>query len=242
MLYLQRVLAACVAALMVSCTPVFAQNAKTYLHPRAIELLPMVVRETDTYFPDIPHRHYSMGLIEHESCISLKHSRCWLPTSRLKTAREEGLGLGQLTRTWHPDGRVRFDTLADMRRLYPQSLSELSWDTLRNRPDLQVRTMILMTRQSYKTLSGVKDPTERLKMADSAYNGGITNVIRSRAVCGLAKGCDPQRWYSNVERYNQKSTKILYDTRSPRDINNHHVRDVFETRMPKFEPLFKKVS
>lgn len=99
-----------------------------------------------------------------------------------------------------------------------------------------------MTRQSYKTLSGVKDSSERLKMADSAYNGGITNVIRSRAVCGLAKGCDPQLWFGHVEKYNQKPTKILYDTRSPKDINNHHVKDVFMTRMPKFKPLFQKVS
>lgn len=78
-------------------------------------------------------------------------------------------------------------------------------------------------------------------MADSAYNGGIRDVIRSRTVCGLASGCDPNVWFNNVENYNVKSTKILYGKRSARDINNNHVRDVVITRAPKYLEEFKKL-
>lgn len=220
--------------------PAFSQSVATYIHPRATVLLPLVAQEAVAHAPEISQRHYFAGLIEHESCISLKHSRCWSPTSELKTHREQGLGLAQLTRAWGKTGSLRFDTLADLRRQYPNQLGQLHWDTLKNRPDLQIRAMVILTRQNYRQLSTVSDKTERLKMADSAYNGGLQNIHRSRSVCGLAKNCNPQIWFNHTERYNQKSSKILYDVRSARSINNHHVRDVFENRMPKFKPYFSE--
>lgn len=211
----------------------------TYISPRAFELFPLIQSEVDKNFQNFPHPEYFPALIEHESCISLTHSKCWKSTSRLKTSKEEGIGLGQLTRTWK-NGKLRFDTLADMKRAYPRELGELSWSTIQNRSDLQIRTMIVMTRDNYKSLYAVKDTYERTKMADSAYNGGRLNVERSRRVCAMSKGCNPQIWFNNVERYNQKPNVILYGDRTVRQINNHHVRDVFEVRIHKFQPFFTK--
>lgn len=210
-----------------------------YIHPRSISLIPVIQREVNDHFPQTNLPHYFPALIEHESCISLTHSRCWKSTSRLKTEREEGVGLGQITRAWK-NGALRFDTLADMKRAYPRELNELSWATIQTRSDLQIRAMVIMTRDNYKSLVAVKDETERMKMADSEYNGGRLNVERSRRVCGMTKGCNPQIWFDNVERYNQKPNVILYGDRTVREINNHHVRDVFQVRMNKFKPFFNQ--
>ena len=211
-----------------------AQNPKTYIHDRAKQYIPIILQETKTYFPEGIERAYVPALIEHESCISLKHSRCWSPQSELKTSRERGVGLGQITKAFKADGSIRFDALAGLKAKYKQDLQEVTWDNVKYRPELQIRMIILMVRDEYRGLYMVSDPYRRYQFADSAYNGGRRDVLKARQVCGLAAQCDPQHWFDHTERYNVKSRKLLYGNRSARDINNHHVRDVFETRLPKF--------
>ncbi len=221
-----------------------AQDVKTYIHPRAVALIPVIKQELAQNFNTIPFPWYLPGLIEHESCISLKHSRCWSPTSKLDTKwkstgkqRELGVGLGQITKAWTEAGQLRFDTLANLKRMYPKELGYLTWDNMMDHPELQIRAMLLLLKSDYNTLNPVPDPVERLKMADSAYNGGVRDVQRARKTCGLTKGCNPDLWFNHVEIHSPKSTKVMYGNRSPRDINLHHVRDVFHTRMYKFKPL-----
>ena len=200
----------------------FGKAAHAQVPTRAHQHLPTLAAEIDRGWPEIPLRTYMPGLIEHESCISLTHSRCWSPTSRLKSAREEGAGLGQLTRAWHPDGRTRFDALANLRDQHP-ALRDLDWATIYQRPDLQLRA--------------VRDPMQRLAMADAAYNGGLGGVNKERRACQLAAGCDPQQWWGHVERYCLKSRQALYSGRSACDINRHHVLDVVKKRAPKYQGL-----
>lgn len=222
-----------------------AQDVKTYIHPRAIELYPAMRKEVPAIFPEIPIGAYPLALIEHESCITLKHSRCFSVTSELKTywadgtPRENGVGLPQITRAWKQDGSVRMDTLANLKKLYPTELKGVTWETMRTSPDQQVRTMLLLLQDDYKSLYIVPDPVERLKFTDSAYNGGRKDALSARKVCGMTKGCDPNQWFGHVEKHSVKSDKVLYGGRSPKEINNHHVRDVFLTRLPKFQNSFK---
>jgi hypothetical protein len=205
------------------------------VHPRAVALAPVLIVEIERHWSEVPRREYVPALISHESCITYTHSRCWAPTSRLRSQREEGAGLGQLTRAWHPDGRLRFDALADLRDRHP-ALRELDWATIYSRPDLQVRSLVLMSRDNWNALRTVADPMERLAMADAAYNGGLGGVKRERRACQIASACDPQRWWGHVERHCLKSRMPLYGTRSACDINRHHVVDVW-ARMPRYAGL-----
>lgn len=173
------------------------------------------------------------ALIEHESCVTLRHPRCWSATSRLKSPREEGAGLGQLTRAWRPDGSLRFDALTDMRARHP-ALRELSWSNVYQRPDLQIRALVLMGRDNYAALDMIASPAERLAMADAAYNGGLGGVRTDRRACQVTAGCDPQRWWGHVERTCTKSRVALYAGRSACEINRHHVSDVLRHRAPKY--------
>lgn len=206
----------------------------------AITYKDMFLAEKARVLPVIPDA-YPFALGEQESCIHLKHKKCMNPGSRLKTSREEGAGLFQITRAYRADGSLRFDSLDDMVKRYNDELHELSWRNVYSRPDLQIRAMLLMVKESYKKLYKVSDPIERLKMTDSAYNGGIGDVNKSRIACGLAKNCDPNIWFDHVEKYNVKSTRILYDTRSAKDINLEHVRSVFEIRLPKYDRWLKQL-
>lgn len=211
-----------------------AQDVRTFIPPQAEQHRATLRHELASAWPDHPMPRSVPALVEHESCISLKHSRCWNATSRLKSAREEGAGLGQITRAYNPDGSLRFDALAEMRSRHPE-LRELSWANVYQRPDLQLRTLVLMSRDNYRALGAITDPGQRLAFADAAYNGGLGGVQKDRRACQITAGCDPQRWFGHVEGTCTKSRSALYGQRSACDINRHHVRDVLLTRAPKYE-------
>jgi hypothetical protein len=213
----------------------FSAMSADYVPPQAFQYKDMISSELDKHFPNIPNKHYIPALFEHESCISLKHKRCWNSKSQLKTSREEGAGLLQITRAYNADGSLRFDSLYEMRTRYKTELKDASWSTIYGRPDVQIRMGILMSRDNYNKLYDVPDSYEKLKMADAAYNGGMGGLQKERRLCGLTKGCNPNVWFGNVERMTVKSMKPIYGNRSPWDINRHHVADVINTRMPKYE-------
>lgn len=203
-----------------------AADISTYIAPQTHQYLPMLQAERARFWPDHPLPGVLPALIEHESgCFSMPR-KCWNPSSRLKSAREEGAGFGQITRAYRADGSVRFDALAEIRDRHP-ALGEWSWDNVYRRPDLQLRAVVLKARDDYQVLRAVRDPIERLRFADAAYNGGMGGVQAERRACGLVDGCNPQRWHGHVERHCLKSKAALYGNRSACDINRHHVRDVF---------------
>lgn len=216
----------------------FAQkvDVKTYIPPKALTYLPVMNSEVRTYFNDTPIPQYFGGLVEQESCISLKHSRCWDPSSQLLSARERGAGLGQITKAFREDGSIRFDSLSDLRKAHMQDLKDLSWSNVVSRPDLQIRSILLMSKDNYKIFFAVNDVVERFKMMDAAYNAGPNSVKKRRLRCGLTKDCNPQTWDENVGSMQVLSLKPIYGTRSPQFINDEHVDMIFNIRMNKYKP------
>lgn len=217
-------------------TMVFAEV--DIIPPQAFTYRDTIKLELDSNFSDLYNYNYVPSLVEHESCITLKHKKCWNSLSRLKTAREEGAGLGQVTRAFNSDGSVRFDTLSAMSKRYKLELREAKWETIYQRPDIQLRIMILMLRDDYKKLFTIENKENRMQMVDAAYNGGLGGVLKERRACGLSKNCNPNIWFNNVEKYCLKSKKVLYGTRSACDINRHHVEDVFHSNIPKYNKSY----
>lgn len=214
---------------------VLGQDVKTHIPAQASTWqIPLKAEQMD-HWRDMKITHYLPALIEHESCISLKHSKCWNPGARLKTEREEGAGLTQLTRTWHKDGTLRFDVLAELRGTYPQ-LRELSWSNVYQRPDLQFRGAVLKLKGIHDRIPAqVTNTWSRYHFMDASYNGGEGGLKKDRSLCALKQGCDPAKWFGHVEATCSKSLKPMYGTRGPCDINRYHVKDVFQNRLPKYE-------
>lgn len=213
-----------------------AADVRSYIPANAATFVPILRLEQRKAWPDHPRPALLAGLVEQESCLSLTHSRCWSPASRLKTSREEGAGLGQITRAYRADGTQRFDSLEDMRRQYPD-LREWSWANVYKRPDLQLRAIVLMNRANYQALEAVTSKDARLAFTNAAYNGGLSGVRSERRACGLKSGCDPQQWFGHVEHTCTKSRAVLYGNRSACDINRHHVRMVMLVRSAKYARL-----
>lgn len=195
---------------------------------------PVLKVEQMAYWSDHPDPALLAALVEQESCVSLKSKRCWNPESRLKTSREEGAGMGQITRAYRPDGSLRFDSLAELRGRYSSQLKGWSWDNVYARPDLQLRALVLMTRDAAMRFKGADD---WLEFADAAYNGGMGGVQKERRACQVREGCDPGKWFGHVENLCLKSKRSLYGGRNACDINREHVHNVFHVRKAKYTGL-----
>ena len=192
---------------------------------------PILKAEQRAHWPNHPDPAILAALVEQESCASLKSPRCWNPAARLKSAREEGAGMGQITRAYRADGSVRFDALAGLRDQYGAELAGWSWDNVYQRPDLQLRALVLMSRDSAQAFRGAP---AWLAFGDAGYNGGVAGAQKERRACKLSAGCDPGQWFGHVELHCLKSRQPLYGGRSACDINREHVRNVLLVRRTKY--------
>lgn len=202
----------------------------------ALALLPVLKAEQLRWWPDHPLPSALGAQIEQETCYHLKHPKCWSPQARLKTAREEGYGLGQITRTWDKLGAQRFDSLAEMRSQFPDALGAWSWNTASlHDPRMQMRGLILMDWRNYRALTDASDPGERLAMALVAYNGGLGGLRSDQKVCAGTRGCDPARWWGHVEHTSLKQKTALPGYgRSFFAINREYPVNILVTRRVRY--------
>ncbi len=209
---------------------------------RAEAMAPMIVDEINAHWPKIPRRSYLGALFEQESCRSLSHSMCWSSTARLKTSREEGGGLAQLTRAWTKTGALRFDSLDEVRRMAPSALEDLDWQSVYERPELSVRAAIIKLRgcdARLQALSPDLDALVRVAFCDAAYNGGWSHLQQDRQLCTLRAGCDADQWFGHVELHSVKSREKWQGYgQSAYDINREHVRNTvpLHSRRMKYLP------
>ncbi|EPT1451945.1 hypothetical protein ACVOZ6_003533 [Escherichia coli] len=208
-------------------------GAKTYLSE--------LVRHQLDLWPDAPQPHFLAGQIEQESCISLKHSRCWSPRAELKTKRENGIGFGQVTRAYNADGSIRFDVIDDLSRQHPE-LSGWGWETRYN-ATYQLKALVLMDRGIYARVKGAASDTDRLAFMLSAYNGGEGGLRQDRRLCANTKGCDQNRWKGHVERTSLKAKAATPGYgKSFFHINREYVTNVLDVRSAKYQPYFESFT
>lgn len=234
MLVLTLLFAGFMAFLMIV-SPTLAHAAEV---PAAAKpLLPILVQQQRTTWPDLVGPEFLAGQIEQESCLSLTHSKCWNPRAELKTKRENGIGLGQFTRAYRADGSVRFDKISELAATYP-SLSGWGWA---NRYDAryQLTALVEMDHGLYRQVRGAATERDRKAFTLSGYNGGAGGVLQDRRLCGNTRGCDPGRWAGHVERTSLKSrVPVPGYKQSFFAINREYVHNILDVRSPKYRAYF----
>lgn len=225
--------------------PYKPSDFKNYIPKGAYVLKPIFLDSIKTTWSDLKYPEYMFSLAETESCIHLSHSRCFNTNSKLNTARETGVGIGQITIAYrlrpnagHADFNarigVRFDALAENKHLDPR-LKDLNWDNITERADLQIVLMTAMMRRSYNTFKGMGETyMEDLRFADASYNGGIGATRQRILKCAGTPNCNKRVWFDNVEKTCIASRKALYGSRSACDINEEHVLHTTVLRLPKY--------
>lgn len=217
------------------CIPVAAAD----IPPGAVKYLPELVSVQRSVWPSAPTPSFLAGQIEQESCITLKHSKCWNPRAELKTKRENGIGFGQFTRAYKADGSIRFDKISELAATY-DSLRGWSW-AKRYDPHYQLTAIVEMDKGIFNRQKGAATDRDRLSFTLSAYNGGEAGVLQDRRLCANTRGCDSTRWMGHVANTSLKS-KVPHPgyKKSFYAINREYVTNVLDVRRPKYDPYFKR--
>lgn len=210
----------------------FAGQARAGGWPdKATPYLPVLQAEIESHWPEVPLQSALAGQTEQETCPSLTHKKCWNPRAELKTDREYGVGLGQVTTT------KRFDNFAEARKLHP-SLRDWSWED-RYDASRQLRTMILMDRAAWRKLSFATNGHERLAMTLAAYNGGLGGVLSDRRVCAAVDGCNPNIWFGHVEHHSLKNKVAAKGYgQSFFQINRAYPKNILGFRKDRYKSFF----
>jgi len=174
------------------------------LPPASLLYLPVLVAEAKRLRSPIP-THILAGQIDHETGCGWRKTACWNPRTEFKTTREQGVGLGQITRVFG-----RFDALAEMRTAHRAELAGWSWENV-NDSRYQIRAIVLKSSDNYKALRPYF--TEVVPAAVTAYNRGIGGVRADRRVCQVTRGCNPELWFGHVANTCAGSKAIIPGTK-----------------------------
>jgi hypothetical protein len=209
------------------------------LPANAYALIPSLQKAVDMEWETMTIPSLFAAQIEQESCVSLKSKGCWNPHTELKTSREYGFGLGQITIAYDANGKQRFNNFTGSKKEFPQ-LSGWTWEDRYN-PLYQIRTVVLMDKSLYnKVRWDVANEREHYAFILSAYNGGMSSVMKDRKLCEETDGCDPSKWFGHVEKYSFKSKiKIHGYGQSFYDINRGYVQNVINLRRTKYIPYME---
>ena len=189
--------------------------------------LPVLLTVQASLWPSMPDPALLAAQVEQETCITLKHSKCWNPRAELKTSREYGFGLGQLTVT------PRFNNF-EAAKGWDKTLAGWRWEG-RYDPEMQLRALVAYNRNLYSQVRFGRSEIDRLSFMFSAYNGGLGGLLKDRRICAATAGCNPERWKGHVELYSFRAkTAVKGYGKSFFEINREYVHNIMVVRSPKY--------
>jgi hypothetical protein len=213
------------------------------LPKNAYDKIPLVIKALEVDWPSMPMPSFIPSMIEQESCISVTHSKCWSSTVELKTSREYGFGLGQITIAYNSNGSVRFNVFEELKAVNP-SLRDWKWSDRYNAL-YQIRAIVLKNRLNWNKITfPTRNLWEKLAFLAAYYNSG--SPVKDMALCRSHADCDPTSWFNRkgkkgVEAYSYKSKTVKKGYgKSFFDISREYPINVLISRRPKYIPYVEK--
>lgn len=227
-----RWLVALVTLLCALCAPVGGVCAQPVPNA-ALEHLPTLRAVQREILPDLPAPWTLAGQVEQETCITLKHSKCWNPRAELKTSIEYGFGLGQITKT------AKFDNFEVIKAMDAQ-LKVWEWQDRYN-SKMQIRALVVYDRYLWRIVVKLASTLDdAMAFMYCAYNGGIGGLMKDIAICGKEGDCNSGVWFDNVELRSFRAKKPVKGYgKSFFEINREYVRNVLLVRSEKYRELMQ---
>ncbi len=163
--------------------------------------LPVLSKSLDSNWPAAPLRHIPAGQVEQESS--------WKTKATLKTSRELGRGLVQMTIAYDAKGRERFNIYKDACRV--AALKTWDWRNDPYNPRCQLTFLVLQDRANFcQVRPFFIDDTQAWKGALVCYNAGSGRWLQRRRTAKV-KGLPADRWDGGLDRaWTGGETALLY--------------------------------
>jgi len=167
------------------------------------------------HWPNAPLRHIMAGQVQQESS--------WKERATLKTSRELGRGLVQLTIAYRPDGSERFNAYRDAVRGY-KALSAWNWQQDPYNVGYQLTYLVLRDRGQFAvTRRSMADDAEAWRAALVCYNAGEGRWL-ARIANARLMWLDRTRWIGGLEHAHGKTEdRLLYGRRLWQAVNEYPV-------------------
>ncbi len=202
---------------------------------KADTLIPVLDSLLNIYWPDVTCRSYIAGQIEQETCASL--NKCWNSNVELKTAREYGFGLAQITIAFNKDGSERFNNFLEAQKKYKE-LSEWKWE---NRFSItsQLIYLILECRNTYSKLAPCFSSEIQIFAASFVtYNAGLGTVLKRRALCKTSSDCNSDKWFGGLDSVHLTNEEVLLYGQQLYKRRNDYPANIILQRSKKYEQYF----
>lgn len=189
--------------------------------------LPVLASVITMLWPTMPDPALIAAQIEQETCPSLTSKKCWNPRTELKTDREYGFGLGQLTVT------PKFNNFVAAQG-WDKSLAGWKWED-RFSANMQLRALVAYDRNLYSQIRFGASDQDRLAFMFSSYNGGLGGLLKDRRMCAATPNCNPDVWFGHIERTSFRAkTAVSGYGKSFFHINREYVSNIMLIRSAKY--------
>ena len=215
-----------IIALLVTIILVAVPSAHSSTLDQARPYLPTLSQAIDAQWPAMPLRHIPAGQIEQESS--------WKEKATLKTSRELGRGLVQMTIAYDKTGKERFNIYRDAARMRQLA----AWDWQRDPYNIryQLTFLVLQDRSNFARVRPYTvNDTEALKCALVCYNAGTGRWL-SRRNNARRLGLPADRWDGGLDGAYSKGEAALLYGRPLYQAVNEYPRVVFK-RANKYQGL-----
>jgi hypothetical protein len=216
-------------------------HAMTYdqILTQAKPQLPLFKTVVNQYWSEAPYQYYFPGVVEQETCASLR--QCWNPNTQLKTSREYGFGLGQVTIAYGKKGKIRFNNFQEAKEQYA-ALSDWQWDDRFN-PKYQFTFITLEMHHLFSPLAPYfSDDTNRWAATLVSYNAGPGTIMDRIAVCSVTKGCNKALWFNGLDTVASPFEKKLLYGKPLYLRRNEYPDNIIHVRAPKYQPFWEAIA
>ena len=198
-------------------------NAATEPSARAKRYLPALKTAIDSHWSAAPMRYYIAGKIEQESAG-------WKERAELKTSREYGFGLAQITIAYNQDGSERFNNFKAAQRIF----KEWQWEDRFN-VKYQLGYTVITDRSNFKQVSRLmRDDDSRWRATLVAYNAGYGTVLQRRALA-IRSGVPADRWVGGLDQVAMAYEQKLLYGRPLVKMRNEYPHIICDVRSPKYK-------
>ena len=185
-------------------------------------------------FLEVQKQHWNACSLPWTMAGQVEQESNWKTKATLKTSRELGRGLGQLTITYKQDGSERFNTYRDAVRM--RALKGWDWQQDPYHARFQLTYLVITDRSHFAVIRPqFGNDKEASAAVLVAYNAGFGTVLKRIAAARQAGQARPYLWFGGLDQVRSPGEGVLLYGKDLGDTRNEYPRKVLQ-KAEKYRP------